>query len=65
MFKAAFAQPVIPLKYSQIIPPLETDIPGLYLATLEQVYPFDRGVNYAVDLGEKVAQMIIDHAQKN
>ncbi|QQS38641.1 FAD-dependent oxidoreductase [Candidatus Woesebacteria bacterium] len=58
VFKASFAQPIIPLNYSKQIPPFETPIEGLYLANIQQVYPWDRGTNYAVELGEKVANII-------
>jgi len=59
LFKAPFAQPIIPLNYSKILPKLETPIKGLYLANIQQVYPWDRGTNYAVELGEKVAELVI------
>jgi protoporphyrinogen oxidase len=58
VFKAPFAQPIIPLNYSKQIPPFETSIEGLYLCNMQQVYPYDRGTNYAVELGEKVARLI-------
>ena len=59
IFKSPYAQPIIPLNYSSIIQPLKTKIPGLYQASMEQVYPWDRGTNYAVALGKKVADEII------
>ncbi len=59
LFKSHFAQPIIPLNYSQIILDLETPIKGLYLANIQQVYPWDRGTNYAVELGRKVADLVI------
>jgi protoporphyrinogen oxidase len=58
-FKAPFAQPIITKNYSKKIPPIKTEIEGLYLANIQQVYPWDRGTNYAVELGEKVANYII------
>lgn len=58
IFKVPFAQPVIPLNYSKNIMPIETPVKGLYLANIEQVYPWDRGTNYAVELGEKVSDII-------
>lgn len=57
-FKAPFAQPVIPVNYSQMLPPMETPLPNVFLANIDQVYPWDRGTNYAVELGEKVATLI-------
>lgn len=59
LFKAPFAQPWITLNYSRRLPGLATPITGLYLANIQQVYPWDRGTNYAVKLGEKVAQLVL------
>lgn len=58
LFSAPFAQPIIPVNYSKIIPPFETPIKNVYLANMQQVYPWDRGTNYAIELGEKVAELI-------
>ncbi len=57
-FKAPFAQPIIPVNYSKMIPPIETPLANVYLANIQQVYPWDRGTNYAVELGKKVAEQI-------
>ena len=57
-FKAPFAQPIIPTNYSKMIPAMTTPLPHVFLANIEQVYPWDRGTNYAVELGEKVAKLI-------
>lgn len=57
-FKAPFAQPVIPVNYSKMIPSFQTPLKNVHLANIEQVYPWDRGTNYAVELGEKVASLI-------
>ena len=60
VWKAAYAQPVPPVNHSQNIPPLRTPVPGLYFASMSQVYPWDRGTNFAVEIGRKVAQMVKD-----
>jgi hypothetical protein len=44
--------------YRERIPPLETGAPGLFLANTTQVYPEDRGTNYAVRLGEQAARVV-------
>ena len=62
LFKAPFAQPIIPTNYSKMIPPFKTPLKHVYLANIEQVYPWDRGTNYAVELGEKVARLISKNA---
>ena len=60
LFKAPFAQPIIPTNYSKMIPSMRTPIKNVYLANIEQVYPWDRGTNYAVELGEKIANYIFN-----
>jgi len=57
-FSESYAQPVPLVNHSQRIPPLETPIPNLYMANMSQVYPWDRGTNYAVELGRRVARLI-------
>jgi len=59
LFKNQYAQPIIPIDYSKIIPPFKTPIPNLYLATMQQIYPWDRGINYAVKLGKEIANEIL------
>lgn len=60
LFRAKYAQPVPPVNHSDNIPPLRTPIRGLYFASMSQVYPWDRGTNYAVELGRQSAQMVHD-----
>jgi protoporphyrinogen oxidase len=58
------AQPIIPINYSQIIPPHQTPIKNVYLTNMQQIYPWDRGINYAIELGEKVADEVSRTWQK-
>lgn len=58
LFVGPFAQPVHQLHYSKIAPNLKPLIPNLYLANLDSIYPWDRGTNYAVELGKKVADLM-------
>ena len=60
LFKAPFAQPIIPINYSKILPSFITPFKNVFLANIEQVYPWDRGTNYAVELGQKVAKLLGD-----
>jgi len=55
---AQIAQPIVTVGYSKNIPPLKTDSSN-YLASIQQVYPWDRGVNYALQLGSTVAHEIL------
>ncbi len=50
------AQPVVTANYIDLLPDTKTDLPGFYLANMDLVYPWDRGVNYAIELGKKVAK---------
>ncbi len=45
--------------YRERIPPLDTAVPGLVLANTTQIYPEDRGTNYAVRLGEDAARALL------
>jgi len=57
LFREPYAQPVPMPNHSQLIPDLVTPIRGLFWASMSQVYPWDRGTNYAVELGRKVASL--------
>jgi protoporphyrinogen oxidase len=58
LFRAPFAQPIITPKYSKKVPKFITPLKNVFLANIEQVYPWDRGTNYAVELGKKVSKLI-------
>ncbi len=60
LFRAAYAQPVPLVNHSHNIPDIRTPIPGLYFASMSQVYPWDRGTNYAVQIGRNTAQLMLD-----
>jgi protoporphyrinogen oxidase len=53
------AQPIVTVGYQRRIPPIRTQIAGLYLANTTQVYPEDRGTNYAVRLGDQAAEAVL------
>ena len=55
LFAEKYAQPVPGLNHSQNIPALRTPIPGVWLANMSQVYPWDRGSNYAIEMARRVA----------
>jgi protoporphyrinogen oxidase len=57
-WRARYAQPVVVVGYERLLPPVETDIRGLYLASMAQVYPEDRGTNYAIRSGRAAARRI-------
>jgi len=59
LFVGPFAQPVHELRYSTRIPPIKTPVPHTYLANMDFVVPWDRGTNYAVELGITAATAIL------
>ena len=57
--KTSYAQPIPLLNHSANIPPIETPIPNLYFASMSQVYPWDRGTNFAVEIGRRAAKLML------
>jgi protoporphyrinogen oxidase len=60
LWKTNYAQPIPLVNHSQNIPAIATPIPGLYFASMSQVYPWDRGTNFAVQIGRDAACMMIN-----
>jgi protoporphyrinogen oxidase len=58
LFREEYAQPVPPVNYSKQIPSIRTPVRGLYFASMSHVYPWDRGSNYAVEMGQTLARMV-------
>lgn len=59
-WRARYSQPVVTRHYSQLIPGRKTPIGGLWLSTMAQVYPEDRGTSYAVREGRNIAREMIN-----
>ena len=59
VWRARYSQPVIERHYSTLIPAYETPLQHLFLATMAQIYPEDRGTNYAIREGRMIARELI------
>ncbi len=59
LFRARYAQPVPEVYHSRNIPDLRTPLANLYFASMSQVYPWDRGTNFAVKIGREAANEMI------
>ncbi|MEK6588498.1 MAG: oxidoreductase, partial [Chloroflexota bacterium] len=59
LFRTTYAQPVPPVNHSKSIPDLQTPIRGLWLASMSQVYPWDRGTNFAVEIARQAAARML------
>jgi len=57
-FRFKAAQHIVDTDYEKKIPGCRTPLPGVFLANFSQVFPEDRGTNFAVREGEKVAEMV-------
>lgn len=58
VWRANYSQPIVTKHYSELIPKRKTPIENLWLSTMAQIYPQDRGTNYAVLHGREVANDI-------
>jgi protoporphyrinogen oxidase len=53
IFKSYCAQPIVTTNFSKKIIPFQTPEENLFVVNMSQIYPYDRGTNYAVNLAEK------------
>ena len=58
LFTDRAGQPVVHARYHETIPRHRTPVPGLYLANTTQIYPEDRGQNYSIRMGVRVARLL-------
>jgi protoporphyrinogen oxidase len=58
LFRTTYAQPVPLVNHSKNIPAIQTPIEGVYFASMSQVYPWDRGTNFAVEIGRRAARLM-------
>jgi protoporphyrinogen oxidase len=59
LFKTNYAQPIPLVNHSVNIPSIKTPLPGVYFASMSQVYPWDRGTNFAVEIARRAARLMI------
>lgn len=59
VFTAPFAQPVVTVDFHTRIAPHTTPINNLFVANMFQIYPQDRGQNYSIAMGERIARRLI------
>ena len=59
LHKEPAAQPIMKANYLEQMPSTRTPVKGLWLASMSQVYPEDRGTNYSIRLGMQVAHQAV------
>jgi protoporphyrinogen oxidase len=60
LWRTPYAQPIPLVNHSRNVPEIQTPIPGLYFASMSQVYPWDRGTNFAVEIGRRAARLVLN-----
>ena len=60
VWKADFAQPITEPNYSDILLEQKTPLQNAFISNMSQIYPEDRGTNYALREGAKVAHLAME-----
>jgi protoporphyrinogen oxidase len=63
-WRARYAQPVTERNYSEYVPAENTPLQNFWISTMAQVYPEDRGTNYAIREGKAVANTLLSALQE-
>ena len=58
VFRFRAAQHIVDTNYEEKIPDYKTPLPGVFLSNFSQIFPEDRGTNFAVREGEKIAALV-------
>lgn len=59
LFKAPYAQPIFDKDFLTIPRGFSTPAKDVFVANMDMTYPYDRGTNYAVQLGKDVSDFIL------
>jgi protoporphyrinogen oxidase len=65
VWRADYAQPLVERHYTRLIPDLVSPLKNLFLSSMAQVYPEDRGTNYAVRNGYEAARVIAERLRQS
>ncbi|MDC1127862.1 FAD-dependent oxidoreductase [Gammaproteobacteria bacterium] len=63
LWKARWSQPVVEKHYSKMIPAEDGPIEGLHICSMAQIYPEDRGTNYAIKKGRSIGARLAELCQ--
>ncbi len=65
LWRTRDAQPVVTKDYSKLLPPVQGILGNLSLNTMAQIYPEDRGTNYAIREGRALGEKLAHTLQKD
>jgi protoporphyrinogen oxidase len=60
LWREPYSQPIVTCNYSYKIPAYRSPVKGLYVSCMAQIYPEDRGTNYAVMHAKKISNLILN-----
>ena len=63
VWHARYAQPLVTVGYGATIPMHQTSLANAFIATMAQIFPEDRGTNYAIREGRRIAAVVADALQ--
>jgi hypothetical protein len=63
VWRARFSQPIAEPGYSKLIPAEETPFDNVRITSMAQIYPEDRGTNYAIREGRRVGKLLAHPVQ--
>lgn len=59
VWRSEYAQPVTERNYSSYVPGRDTPYANAFISTMAQIYPEDRGTNYAIREGREIARVLM------
>jgi protoporphyrinogen oxidase len=65
VWRARFSQPIAEPNYSRLIPPEQSPIGNLLITSMAQIYPEDRGTNYAIREGRRVGGELVQRFRES
>lgn len=63
LFRFKDAQHIVGTDYIEKIPAYQSPVPQVYLSNFSQIFPDDRGTNYAIEEGKKIAELVLKNIQ--
>lgn len=64
VWRARWSQPVVEKNYAALIPSEDGPLPGFHLCSMAQIYPEDRGTNYAIREGRRIGRRLANSVTK-
>ncbi len=61
LFRFKDAQHIVGTDYIEKIPAYQSPVPHVYLANFSQIFPDDRGTNYAIEEGKKITELVLQN----